>query len=66
MLFPLFTVVADDPFGSMPRYLLVTYPLFICAALLLERRRMYLVVLIAGATGCFWLTTVFARAWFVA
>lgn len=66
MLFPLFTVVADDPFGSMPRYLLVTYPLFICAAHLLERHRLYLAVLISGAATCFWLTTVFARAWFVA
>ena len=66
MIFPLFTSLTDDPFGSMPRYLLVTYPLAICAAFLLPHRRMFIAVLVVGAGGCFWLTTVFARAWFVA
>jgi hypothetical protein len=66
MIFPLFTSLTDDPFGSMPRYLLVTYPLAICAAFLLPHRRMFIAVLVVGGGGCFWLTTVFARAWFVA
>jgi hypothetical protein len=66
MLFPLFTQITDDPFGSMPRYLLVMYPLFICAAFLLGRRWLYLSVLILSAIGCIWMTSVFTRAWFVA
>ena len=65
-IFPLFSMRNDDPFASLPRYLLVVYPLFIGAALLLNRRRIYVGVLLLGAAGMVWLTTIFARAWFVA
>jgi hypothetical protein len=50
----------------MPRYLLVTYPVFIGAALLVHRRRVFVGTLVLGAAGLLWLTTIFARAWFVA
>jgi hypothetical protein len=66
MIFPLFSTMNDDPFASMPRYLLVTYPVFIGAALLVHRRRVFVGTLVLGAAGLLWLTTIFARAWFVA
>ncbi len=66
MIFPLFSILSDDPFGSMPRYLLVIYPLFTGAAILLRRQRLYVGTLVLWAAGMVWLTTVFARAWFVA
>jgi len=63
---PLLSTTADSPLLSIPRYLLVAYPLFIALAMLLQRRWLYLATLGAGACGLCWLLSIFARAYFVA
>jgi hypothetical protein len=64
--FPLLSTTADSPLLSMPRFLLVAYPLFIALAMLLKRRWLYFVTLGASAGGLCWLLSIFARAYFVA
>jgi hypothetical protein len=65
-LIPLLSTTADSPLLSMPRFLLVAYPLFIALAIVLQRRWLYIVTLGASACGLCWLLSLFARAYFVA
>jgi hypothetical protein len=65
-IFPIFSMAPESPLLSFPRYLLVSYPLFIALALLLRKRSWFVIVLSLEAITLCWLLSIFARAYFVA
>jgi len=67
LLAPLFYPTERQPLYSMPRFVLVIFPVFIGLALLTRRVTATRVALLAGSTfALVLLTTLFLRFWFVA
>ena len=66
MTFPLFSTAPDSPLHSLPRYLLVIFPLFVGAAMLSRRRSVFATVIAAESAALCLFLSVFARAYFVA
>ncbi|CAN5422615.1 hypothetical protein BH09CHL1_BH09CHL1_12150 [soil metagenome] len=66
LIFPMFSMAPDSPLLSFPRFLLVSYPLFLALALLLRKRSWFVTVLSIEAITLCWLLSIFARAYFVA
>jgi hypothetical protein len=65
-IFPLFKPTAVDQLLSMPRYISVAWPLFVVLAMLLERRRLYIAVLVISAVLMCVFLGLHARSHFVA
>jgi hypothetical protein len=66
VVLPLCSGIPGDPLVSLPRYLLVVYPLFIAAAMLVQRRWQFAITLVISTACLCWFVSIFARAWFVA
>ena len=66
VLVPLCSGIPENPLVSLPRYLVVVYPLFIALVFLTQNRRLFALMVGASTVGLIWLLSIFARAWFVA
>lgn len=66
LLMALTSGIPDDPLVSLPRYLLVAFPLTVALAMVVRSRWLFVITVCASTICLCWLLSIFASAWFVA